>query len=92
MDTSSLRGTLEPLFNREDFTSRLGELDYPALVIWGDQDVAISAGQARELADGLPQGSLEVVAGAGHGANLTHPQAVNRALEAFLERTVRTPT
>jgi len=87
MDTSSLRGTLEPLFKREDFTSRLGELDRPALVIWGDRDVAVSAEHARELADGLPQGSLEVVPGGGHGVNLTHPQEVNRALESFLSRT-----
>lgn len=87
LDRSSLRGMLEPLFTREDFTARLGELDHPALVIWGDQDAAISADRARELADGLPQGSLEVVAGAGHGVNLTHPDPVNRALEGFLTRT-----
>ncbi len=47
MDVSSLRGTLEPLFSREDFTSRLGELDHPALVIWGDQDAAVSGEHAR---------------------------------------------
>lgn len=88
IDTSSLRRTLEPLFGRENFSARLGELDRPALVIWGEQDLAISAEQARTLAEGLPQGSLEVIAGAGHGVNLTHPAQVNRALQAFLARTV----
>lgn len=88
MDSSSLRGTLEPLFSREDFSARLGELDHPALVVWGDQDAAVSGEHARELAAGLPQGSLEVVPGAGHGVNLTHPHEVNRALGAFLARTV----
>lgn len=88
MDRSGLRGTLEPLFSREDFSSRLGELDHPALVIIGDQDAAVSAEHARELADGLPQGSLQVIAGAGHGVNLTHPHEVNRALAAFLDAAV----
>ncbi len=88
MDVSSLRGTLEPLFSREDFTSRLGELDHPALVIWGDQDAAVSGEHARELADGLPQGSFTVVPGAGHGVNLTHPDETNRALTSFLAAAV----
>lgn len=92
MDSTSLRGTIEPLLGREDFTSRLGELDHPALVIWGDQDAAISAERAQELAAGLPQGSLEVVPGAGHGVNLTHPEAVNRGLVAFLDRAVAAPS
>lgn len=83
-DRLSMRGNLETLLGREDFTGRLGELDFPALVIWGDQDLAISSEYARELADGLPQGRLEVIAGAGHGVNLTDPQQTNRALEAFL--------
>ena len=85
-DRASLRNTLEPLLTREDFSDRLGELDHPALVIWGDGDLAISDEQARELADGLPQGSLEVIAGAAHGVNLTHPEQTNRVLEAFLAR------
>lgn len=92
MDPASLRAMIEPLLGREDFTARLGELDHPALVIWGDQDAAISADRARELAAGLPQGSLEVVAGGGHGVNLTHPREVNRALESFLDRAVTAPS
>lgn len=92
MDPASLRGTLAPLLAREDFTARLGELDRPALVIWGDRDAAISAERARALAAGLPQGSLEVVPGGGHAVNLTHPREVNRALATFLDRAVPAPS
>jgi len=88
MDRSTLREIIGPLFGREDLTARLGELDHPALVIWGDQDLAISEADARDLAGGLPQGTLEVVHGAAHGVNLTHPQEVNRVLAAFLDRTL----
>lgn len=89
LEVPSLRRLIEPLMGREDFTSRLGELDHPAVVIWGDQDLAVSSDNAHGLAEGLPQGSLEVIPGAGHGANMTHPAELNRIVEAFLARTGR---
>ena len=85
MGRASLHTIYRALVTRQDFTPRLPELDVPALVIWGDHDPAISRDHARALAEGLPQGTLEVVAGAGHGVNFTHPQAVNPLLERFLE-------
>jgi len=84
--TGAIRYVAEPLFNREDFTGRLAELDFPALVIRGTNDLAISEDDARTLADGLPRGSLEIIEGAAHGANLTHPAEVNRMLREFLSR------
>ncbi len=85
MDRANLHAIYRALVTRQDFTPRLSELDVPALVIWGDQDPAISRDHARALAEGLPQGTLEVVAGAGHGVNFTHPDVVNPLLEHFLE-------
>jgi len=85
MDAGNLHAIYGALVTRRDFTPRLAELDVPALVIWGDQDPAISEDHARALAEGLPRGRLEVVAGAGHGVNFTHPEAVNPLLEHFLE-------
>ena len=84
MDPANLHTIYRALVTRRDFTPRLPELDVPALVIWGDQDPAISRDHALALAEGLPQGRLEVVAGAGHGVNFTHPEAVNPLLERFL--------
>jgi pimeloyl-ACP methyl ester carboxylesterase len=89
MDSGNLHAIYGALVTREDFTPRLSELDVPALVIWGDRDPAISHDHARALAEGLPQGRLEVVAGAGHGVNFTHPQAVNPLLERFLEQALQ---
>jgi len=73
------------LMSREDdVTPRLAELTMPALVIHGDQDLAIGIDTAHWFADALPHGELVVVEGAGHAANLTHPDAVNPPLAAFL--------
>ena len=64
-------------------TSRLSELSIPTVVIHGELDAAISVPTAQSLANGLG-GKLVVVPGAGHAANLTHPDATNEAIEAFL--------
>jgi pimeloyl-ACP methyl ester carboxylesterase len=79
-----LRQAYKTLVSREDdVTGRLPELSIPTLVVHGEQDAAISVPLAQELADGLG-GRLAVVPGAGHAANLTHPEQANEAIEAFL--------
>jgi pimeloyl-ACP methyl ester carboxylesterase len=74
---------LNTLGEREDLTPRLAEIQVPALVIHGDADLAIPVSKAEALAEGL-RARLEVVPGAGHAANLTHPEPVNAAIETFL--------
>ena len=68
---------------QDDVTSRLGELTMPALVIHGDADAAIDVPAAQALADAL-RAELVLVSGAGHAANLTHPDESNAALTRFL--------
>jgi 3-oxoadipate enol-lactonase len=75
----------EALLTRDDITGRLGEIDAPALVVHGTADVAIPMDRAEALSAGL-SGSTGVVRieGGTHSANLTHPDAVNPAIEDFL--------
>lgn len=73
------------LVERDDITDRLGEIQAPALVIHGVEDVAIDMSLAEKLCADLPNCKGVVkVEGAGHASNLTHPETVNRAIEAFL--------
>jgi len=84
---ATVRQIYSTLITREDdVTPRLAELTMPALVIHGEQDLAIDVDTARWFADALPDGELVVIDGAGHAANLTHADAVNPPLEAFLAR------
>jgi pimeloyl-ACP methyl ester carboxylesterase len=79
-----LRQVYRTLVSREDdVTDRLPELSIPTVVVHGELDAAISVSTAQALANGLG-GKLVVVPGAGHAANLTHPEATNEAIEAFL--------
>ncbi len=74
------------LMDRDDVTDRLSEITVPALVIHGEEDIAIGMDRAEQLCAGLP-GCAGVVRipGAGHASNLTHPEPVNQAIRSFLE-------
>lgn len=80
----NLLGSFQTLVSRDDISAQLPRIGVPALVVHGDADAAISLDRARDLARRLPHARLEIVPGAGHAANLTHPQPVNAAIEAFL--------
>ncbi len=52
------------------------------VLLYSDNAITLPRGQA--MAQAIPNAQLAVIAGAGHAANLTHPEAVNPVLEAFL--------
>lgn len=75
-----------PLLTRDDITDRLGHISCPTLVIHGEADASIPVEKAQELVDGIPNARpLVLIPGAGHAANLTHPDIVNPAIREFLD-------
>jgi 3-oxoadipate enol-lactonase len=73
------------LMEREDITSRLGEITCPALIIHGTADAAIPMGKAEALRDGLGgKTTLAIVQDGTHAANISHPDEVNAAMANFL--------
>jgi pimeloyl-ACP methyl ester carboxylesterase len=85
-DTSDALRVIQSVTRRDDITDRLSEIDAPAIVIHGTEDVAIDMDRARGLADGLggPMDFLTVEAG--HSSTVEQPDAVSAAIEGFLER------
>lgn len=82
---ASLTQIYRALMDRDDITSRMGEIRAPALVIHGKEDVAIDMALAERLCHDLQDcRGLVAVDGAGHASNLTHPEPVNEAIEKFL--------
>jgi pimeloyl-ACP methyl ester carboxylesterase len=84
MDHERVRQVYATLVGRDDITDRLGEIAVPALVVHGSADAAIGVEDAQRMADGLPDAELVLIEGAGHAANLTHPDAVNPHIARFL--------
>lgn len=69
-------------FNVRD---RLGQIRAPAFLLFGTQDRMTPAKHAPALRDALPDAVLHLVEGAGHMILVEQPQAVTRALTAFLD-------
>lgn len=84
VDAANLLQSFATLDARDDISARMGEITVPALVLHGTQDRAISTDRARAMADALPRAQWVEVPGAGHAPNLTHPDAVNTAMQVFL--------
>lgn len=74
--------------HRDSLVDRVDEIEVPALVVHGDEDTSIPVEKARETAEALPDGRIDVVEEAGHSSNLEKPETVNRALRGFLEEVV----
>jgi pimeloyl-ACP methyl ester carboxylesterase len=81
----SLREPGNCLFDRDDITDRLDEIQCPAIVFHGTADQSIEIEKADELCRGLPGCTGVVrVEGGSHASNLTHPDDVNGPLVEFL--------
>jgi pimeloyl-ACP methyl ester carboxylesterase len=77
-------GGLLAMRGRKDYTDLLAGFHLPALVIGAEDDRAVPAENARALAAGLPRGTLCIIPGAGHLANLEQPETFNDCLIDFL--------
>jgi 3-oxoadipate enol-lactonase len=67
-----------------DQRDRAAAIAVPTLILVGDEDRITPPALSQDLAELVPSSALEVIAGAGHLANLEQPAAFNRSVKAFL--------
>jgi 3-oxoadipate enol-lactonase len=80
-----IRDPFATLVGRDDIHDRLPQIDVPAIVFHGEDDAAIPMSKAETLCSQLPRcDRLVRIPGAGHAANLSHPDEVNGPLREFL--------
>jgi 3-oxoadipate enol-lactonase len=83
LDLPSL-GRLVDAFLALDLTARLGEIEAPALVIVGEDDILKPRRAAEVIAAGIPGAHLAVVPDAGHAVIWEQPVVFNALVEGFL--------
>ena len=83
-DPEGVVQALEAMRDRPDSTPRLGKIRVPVLVVVGEEDTLTPTAEARKIAEGVGDGRLVVLPGAGHLANLEAPDAFHAALEDWL--------
>jgi pimeloyl-ACP methyl ester carboxylesterase len=74
----------EAIIGRPDNRPFLASIRCPTLVVVGREDALTPPGLAREIADGIPGAGLEIIPDCGHLSTLERPEAVSRALRAWL--------
>lgn len=74
---------VESWLERPDFTAELDAIDVPALVVHGEEDVALEPERSDSLVEEL-DARREMIPGAGHSSNLENPEPVNEAIRQFL--------
>lgn len=69
---------------RKGVYDEIGKIRVPALIIVGDQDVAVPLINSQRLHEGIPGSRLVIIPGAGHTSTVEEPAAVNTAITEFL--------
>lgn len=77
--TAMLRSILE--WSIDD---RLHEIQAPALVLWGSEDIELPRVYSERIASALPHAVMSVIEGAGHKSCADLPEQFNKAVLAFL--------
>jgi non-heme chloroperoxidase len=66
-----------------DMTSRLGSVESPVLLVWGDRDVFDTRAEQEWLLETIRNSSLTVYEGAGHAVHWEEPERFAADLAAF---------
>jgi pimeloyl-ACP methyl ester carboxylesterase len=88
-DAGAIAAASLGMAERADYTSRLGEIAVPTLVVTSSADTLIPPDLTTPMAEAIPGATLEVIDGVGHLSNLEAPEAFNAAVEAHLGRALR---
>jgi pimeloyl-ACP methyl ester carboxylesterase len=81
------RDYIEGVVLTVDDTSRLGEIDAPTLILWGEQDAFLEREEQERRAAASPDARLKVYPNTGHVVHWERPEWVVRDLEAFMKET-----
>lgn len=68
-----------------DFSSRIGKIQCPVLILCGEKDKA-NLKSARFLAKHIPEAELQIIQGTGHVANEENPRILAERLNTFYRR------
>lgn len=74
----------EPYMHNPKLKHRLHRVTTPTLVLWGENDGIVAPSYGKAYAELIPGAKFETIAEAGHYPQIEQPEAVLKALRAFL--------
>jgi len=75
----------DALANRADLWPRLGEVQCPALMLWGVHDKYVAAADGLKMSAAMPRGRYVELADCGHFPTLEYPDETAAALAHWME-------
>ena len=72
------------IIGRKDSVPLLGSINCPTMVVVGDEDQLTPPDLAREMADGIKDARLEVIADCGHMSTMEKPDQLTGLLQGWL--------
>jgi pimeloyl-ACP methyl ester carboxylesterase len=78
----------DPYMHDPGLRDRLGQVQIPVLVLWGDSDRIVTPGYGQAMAAAFPRAEFVVISRAGHLPQLEQPAGTFGALDAFIRKTV----
>jgi pimeloyl-ACP methyl ester carboxylesterase len=78
----------DPYMHDPELLGRLGLVEVPVLVLWGDSDRIITPAYGQALAAAFPQAQFAIINQAGHLPQIEQPAATFGALDAFIRKNV----
>ncbi|MFN4145719.1 MAG: alpha/beta fold hydrolase [Runella sp.] len=77
---------VEGVINRRGVLDELKNIKCPTLIIVGDQDVATVPEKSKTIQKNIACSKLVIIPGAGHSSSIEEPEAVTKAIIAFLKQ------
>ncbi len=71
--------------NKFDVTERLGEIDIPSFLLFGEDDDIITPHIAKNLQESLPRADIAVIKGADHSPMVEVPEIFNSLLRKYID-------
>jgi pimeloyl-ACP methyl ester carboxylesterase len=84
--TDELVRGIEALRDRRNASEVVESFEGPLVLVVGDQDDVLPVGEARQIVDSAPDGTLEIVEGAGHLVSVDVPERFNQILLELVRR------
>jgi non-heme chloroperoxidase len=81
------RGYMEGVLLAVDDTARLGEIESPTLILWGERDAILGREQQEWRSRTMADATLKVYPDTGHAVAWERPEWIVRDLEEFIEDT-----
>jgi non-heme chloroperoxidase len=69
----------------QEHAARLGEINVPTLIMWGEHDAVFSREEQERLTATIADATLKVYSDTGHGVHWERSEEVVRDLEAFMK-------